>query len=1014
MGVRFGLLGPLEVWEDDRELPLGSGRQRSLLALLLVHANEVVSVERLIEELWAGSPPPTAQKGLHVYVSQLRKLLPGDVLVTRSGGYLLRANETDVAEFQQLLASAGSQEPARAAATLERALSLYRGRPLAEFQYDGWAQAEIVRLEELRLAALEARIDAELELGRHALLVSELESLVSEHPLRERLWAQLMLALYRCGRQADALAAYQRARRKLDEELGLRPDPLLEQLERQILTHDAAIAPPVRRLVLPAVLSRKGGTVAIAGAVVLAGALGALAWQLTGGSSRPAAPTGSALVAVDPAGGGVDARIGVSGTPTSVAAGKGAVWLASAGEQSVSRVDPKGRRVVAIVRTGTTPTDIAIGAGAVWLVNGGVTKGSGLVSESYPDSVSRLDPGSGVVTRTVVLPRRSVDFERSVAASALAVTSGAVWAIDPDGGVSRIDPATGRIVATIEHLGARAIAASSQAVWVHDGNSTAIRIDPRTNRVSERVPLAAGSLEGIAIGAGAVWLADAVDGTLWRIDPDPTPVTRTVTVGIGVGAVSFGADTVWVSNSFLGTVSRIDARTNTVTRTIDVGGTPSGLAADASSVWLSVTGAPASGPRESGVEALPSTSCGPVVSGGGKAHVLIASDLPLHGGAASATVPMTRAIQLVLQRHHFRAGRFPVAYQSCDDSTAQAGNWDFGACGANAKAYAADRDLLGVIGPFNSGCALAEIPITSGARAGPVPLVSPLTTSPGLTHRGPATRPELLGLLYPTGRRNFVRIIAPDDAEGAALALLAHDLRLSRVFLLSDGDDFARTLTLGFEHAARRLRVGVAGEAEWDPQASGYAALARQVARSRPEGVLLGGFSGPPAGRLVRALRGALGPRVALLAGDGFLTIPYLLQVAGPAARGMYVSFAGRPNARLPAAGQEFVRAFAATQPSPKVPSYAAAYGAQAAEVLLAAIARSDGTRDSVVRELFALRVRGGILGDFSFASDGDMTPSPVTIFRVVGGNRRSSTHLEDFDGSIIERVVDVPVSLAR
>jgi ABC-type branched-subunit amino acid transport system substrate-binding protein len=184
--------------------------------------------------------------------------------------------------------------------------------------------------------------------------------------------------------------------------------------------------------------------------------------------------------------------------------------------------------------------------------------------------------------------------------------------------------------------------------------------------------------------------------------------------------------------------------------------------------------------------------------------------------------------------------------------------------------------------------------------------------------------------------------------------------------------------------------------------------------RSGADGVVLAGFSSPGVGRLVRDLRARFGARFPLIAGDGFLTIPDLLRVAGPAARGMYVSFAGRANERLPAAGSAFVRAFAATQPNRRIASYAAAYSAQAAEVLLAAIARSDGTRDSVVRELFATRVRGGILGDFSFTSVGDMTPSPVTIFRVVGGKGSNSTFLKDFDGSVVDRVVDVPASLAR
>jgi branched-chain amino acid transport system substrate-binding protein len=481
-------------------------------------------------------------------------------------------------------------------------------------------------------------------------------------------------------------------------------------------------------------------------------------------------------------------------------------------------------------------------------------------------------------------------------------------------------------------------------------------------------------------------------------------VTRTITVGIGVTSVAVAGGAVWAANPFLGTTSRIDPRTNEVTRTIDLAGTPQSIAADDGGVWVGVTGTPAPGPRESGVEALQATGCGPVVTGGGTATVLVASDLPLAGGGAAATLPMVRAIQFVLQRHHFRAGKYAVAYQSCDDSTAQQGNFDFATCGANARAYARDASIVGVIGPINSGCAQAEIPILNEARGGPLALVGVLTTNTELTRADPTTPAGLLSLLYPTGRRNFARIMAPDDLQGAAQAILARQLGVNRLYVLSDGSTYARILLVGIRGAQAVHLVGIGG---WTPNA------AHRVEQSGADGVILAGYGGPGAGRLIRALRASLGKRVPLIVGDGFLTVPSLLQSAGRAARGMYVTFAGRPDERLPAAGREFVRAFAATQPAPRVPSYAVAYAAQATEVLLAAIARSDGTRASVLREIFASRVRGGILGDFSFTKDGDMTPSPVTVFRVVGGKRASSTNLADFTGAVVDRVVEVPASSA-
>jgi DNA-binding SARP family transcriptional activator len=223
--MEFRLLGPLEVSEHDRSLVLGGGKQRSLLAVLLLHANEVVATERLIDELWGESPPATAVKSIQGYVSGLRKRLGDGRLVTRAPGYLLRVDpsELDVGRVEALVAEAGLLDPPRAGERLREALAVWRRPPLADLAYEPFAQGEIGRLEELRLAALEQRIDADLASGRHAEVVGELEALAAEHPLRERVHVQVMLCLYRCGRQAEALAAYQSARRALVDQLGIEP-----------------------------------------------------------------------------------------------------------------------------------------------------------------------------------------------------------------------------------------------------------------------------------------------------------------------------------------------------------------------------------------------------------------------------------------------------------------------------------------------------------------------------------------------------------------------------------------------------------------------------------------------------------------------------------------------------------------------------------------------------------------------------------------------------------------------
>ncbi len=243
--MQYRVLGPLEVDQDDRLLPLGGAKQRALLALLVLNANRVVSREQLIDELWGDEPPETVVTVVQVYVSRLRKLLPPATLVTRSPGYLLSADpETiDLLRFERLVDDARQADPERASRLLREALALWRGRPLAEFASESFAQVEGGRLDELRVAALEERIEADLALGRHAALIGELEVLTREHPHRERLRSQLLLALYRSGRQAEALEAYRQARAALDE-VGVEPGERLRQLERAILTQNPALAIP--------------------------------------------------------------------------------------------------------------------------------------------------------------------------------------------------------------------------------------------------------------------------------------------------------------------------------------------------------------------------------------------------------------------------------------------------------------------------------------------------------------------------------------------------------------------------------------------------------------------------------------------------------------------------------------------------------------------------------------------------------------------------------------------------
>jgi DNA-binding SARP family transcriptional activator len=239
--VEFLILGPLEVWREGRRVHIEGAKERAVLAFLLLHAGEAVLVDRLIDELWGDSAPATARKSVQVRVAGLRRALRGDVLLTRGDGYLasLEPNQLDLHRFEQMLADGrdalAAGDPSAALATLDQALAMWRGPALADFTYESFAQPAISRLEELRVHALELRIEAELDLGRNARAIVELEDLVAAHPFRERLCAQLMLALYRDGRQAQALDVYRRTRQEFIAELGIEPGPTLQRLQQDIL-----------------------------------------------------------------------------------------------------------------------------------------------------------------------------------------------------------------------------------------------------------------------------------------------------------------------------------------------------------------------------------------------------------------------------------------------------------------------------------------------------------------------------------------------------------------------------------------------------------------------------------------------------------------------------------------------------------------------------------------------------------------------------------------------------------
>src|SRR6516225_4052006 len=247
--MQVRILGPFQLEDGGRQITVGGVRQRAVLADLVLNANEVIPSEQLLVELWGEDAPPSAANALQAAISRLRRVLPSGRLITTGPGYALRMfpAELDVRQFEQLISEGREALVARASAEaarmLDQALMLWRGPPLADFRYEPFAQAEIARLEELQLACLEERNEAQLALGSAGALTAELGRMVAEHPLRERLRRQLMLALYRSGRQAEALDTYREFRSTLQEELGLEPSAALRELEASILRQDPVLAP---------------------------------------------------------------------------------------------------------------------------------------------------------------------------------------------------------------------------------------------------------------------------------------------------------------------------------------------------------------------------------------------------------------------------------------------------------------------------------------------------------------------------------------------------------------------------------------------------------------------------------------------------------------------------------------------------------------------------------------------------------------------------------------------------
>jgi branched-chain amino acid transport system substrate-binding protein len=379
------------------------------------------------------------------------------------------------------------------------------------------------------------------------------------------------------------------------------------------------------------------------------------------------------------------------------------------------------------------------------------------------------------------------------------------------------------------------------------------------------------------------------------------------------------------------------------------------------------------------VTALPASSCSDIYyEGSGSPDFIVASDLPLQGAGRAQTTEMVAAMKYALKQRNFKAGDHNIGFQSCDDSTAQTGGWDSAKCTSNARAYAANSSVIGILGTFNSGCAKIEVPVLNRANPGPIAMVSPANTGVGLTKSGLGADPGEPDKYYPTGKRNYARVVARDDIQGPADAMWTKQLGVKKVFVLNDKQTYGFGVATTFKKAAQTLGLDVTGFQGWDAKQSSYEALANTIKQTGADGVFLGGIICNNGAKLIKDLKQGL-PDAKLIAPDGF-SDP---KSNGPAFEGFWVSVAGQPPKNLKGEGAKFVKDFSAQIGG--TPNPYSAYGAQTMDVMLNAIEKSDGTRGSVASKLFGLKITDGILGTFTLDQNGDTSLNPITIYQQKG-----------------------------
>lgn len=575
--MRITVLGPFAVVHEEGAVTVPKGNERALVALLALHAGRPLPADTIVESLWGEDAPTSARDMVRVYVARARTRLGGSIEHDASG-YALLVDEEDVDAllFEHLREQGGRKlgggSEDEAVALLRQAIDLWRGEALQEFRDFPFAREAIPRLEEARLAATEDLCDAELAFGHAAQLVPLLERLVEENPYRERLRGQLMLALYRDGRQAEALAHYRDGRRRLVEEIGIEPGPKLRDLERSILQHDPILdgpAHPKHGGSTPAVQAkrkRRTRLAALATVGLVAGLGVALSvFEMTRGSATVRVVPNS-LAVVDGSSGRLEASVRLPGVPVDVATDTRDIWVALGEPHEIAKIRRRTRTVAKIPVAGV-PRRIVRVPGGLW------------IDSSYSGAITRLDVFSGSVGRPIRLfPPTRISF---------AWGRHGLWAAGSPGGEAvELDPRTARVRRRIRDLDSpSAIATDPRGEWFASANRA--EVQHVLGGTSHRIPIGSSPVD-VAVGLGAAWAVTPADGKLWRIDPRRNDVVAIVGVPADPESVVVADGSVWVGSRQPGVLTRVDPTTNRVVSSLVLGRPIDALTSSGRKLWVVV------------------------------------------------------------------------------------------------------------------------------------------------------------------------------------------------------------------------------------------------------------------------------------------------------------------------------------------------------------------------------------------------------------------------------------------